>query len=150
MGQSQFIPFIVTIIGIVFTDLLIGIGLGMAVAVIHLLWNNYQTPYHFDAEKHVPGETIRIELSEDVSFLNKASIENTLNHLPEGSHVIIDESRAKTIHPDILEIIDNFEKIVAPRKNIKVEVDLDGHTRSSTAKSPELRLRAAVAKNDLS
>jgi len=149
MGQSQFIPFIVTIVGIVFTDLLIGIGLGMAVAVIHLLWNNYQTPYHFDAEKHVPGETIRIELSEDVSFLNKASIENTLHHLPEGSHVIIDESRAKTIHPDILEIIDNFEKVVAPRKNIRVEVDLDGHTRSSTAKSPELRLRAAVADNGL-
>lgn len=146
LGASQFIPFIVTILGIVFTDLLIGIGLGMTVAVIHLLWNNYQTPYHFDAEKHVPGETIRIELSEDVSFLNKASIENTLNHLPEGSHVIIDESRAKTIHPDILEIIDNFENVVAPRKDIKVEVDLDGHTRRNTARSPESQLRQAVTK----
>lgn len=145
LGASQFIPFLVTILGIVFTDLLIGIGLGMAVAVVHLLWNNYQTPYHFDAEKHVKGETIRIELSEDVSFLNKASIENTLNHLPEGAHVIIDESRAKTIHPDILEIIDNFENVVAPRKNIRVEVDLDGHTNLSTARSPEYKFREAVS-----
>lgn len=145
MGASQFIPFIVTIVGIVFTDLLIGIGLGMAVAVVHLLWNNYQTPYHFDAEKHVKGETIRIQLSEDVSFLNKASIENTLNHLPENAHVIIDESRAKTIHPDILEIIDNFQHVVAPRKGIRVEVKIDGQSNLNTAQSPEYKFREAVS-----
>lgn len=145
LGASQFLPFIVTIVAIVFTDLLIGIGLGMVVAIIHLLWNNFQTPYHFNSEAHVPGETIRIELSEDVSFLNKASIERTLNSLPEGSHVIIDESRAKTIHPDILEIIDNFEKVTAPQRNIRVEIELDGHTAWNTASSPEWKLKKAIA-----
>jgi MFS superfamily sulfate permease-like transporter len=140
MGQSQFLPFVVTILGIVFTDLLIGIGLGMAVAIVHLLWNNFQTPYHFDASKHVKGQPIRIELSEDVSFLNKASIEQTLNRMPIGSHVIIDGSRAKTIHPDILEIIENFQNTGAPRREIKVEVHLksDDVRRTATSPLPEL------------
>lgn len=143
-GFSQFLPFIVTIVAIVFTDLLIGIGLGMVVAIVHLLWNNFQTPYHFDADNHVPGKTIRIELSEDVSFLNKASIERTLNNLPEGSHVVIDESRAKTIHPDIVEIINNFVETGAPRRNITVQVDLDGAGRKNTALSPEIGLKRAT------
>lgn len=136
MGQSQFLPFVVTILGIVFTDLLIGIGLGMAVAIVHLLWNNFQTPYHFDSSKHVKGQPIRIELSEDVSFLNKASIEQTLNRMPIGSHVIIDGSRAKTIHPDILEIIENFQTTGAPRRKIKVEVHLEADDVRRTATSP--------------
>lgn len=145
-GFSQFLPFIVTIVGIVFTDLLIGIGMGMVVAIIHLLWNNFQTPYHFDSENYKKGETIRIQLSEDVSFLNKASIERTLNNLPEGSHVIIDESRARTIHPDIIEIIENFQDVGAPRRNITVEVDLDGTGALNTATSSTIGLTKAIAK----
>lgn len=145
-GFSQFLPFIVTIVAIVFTDLLIGIGMGMVVAIVHLLWNNFQTPYHFDAANYVKGETIRIELSEDVSFLNKASIERTLNNLPEGSHVVIDESRAKTIHPDIIEIIENFQDVVAPRRNITVEVDLDGTGAMNTASSSITGLTKAIGK----
>ncbi|MEL7160495.1 MAG: SulP family inorganic anion transporter [Bacteroidota bacterium] len=146
LGQSQFVPFIVTILGIVFTDLLIGIALGMAVAIIHLLWNNYQTPYHFNEAEHVPGQPIRIELSEDVSFLNKASIERTLNHLPENSHVIIDGHRAKTIHPDILEIIDNFRATGAPRKDIHVEVLLgEAYAVRSTAINPVPGFQASVS-----
>lgn len=119
-GMSQFIPFMVTIIGIVFTDLLTGIGLGMAVAIIQILWNNYKRPYHFDPEHYEKGKTIKIELSEDVSFLNKASILNTFNHMPEDSHVIIDTTKSTNIHPDVIEIIENFET-TAIERNIKVE-----------------------------
>ena len=130
-GNSQFIPFIVTIVGIVMTDLLIGIALGMAVAVMHLLWNNYRTPYHFDPEKHVPGQPILIELSEDVSFLNKAAIQRTLDEMPEDTHVIIDAHKAQTVHADILEIFDNFSTN-AKTKNIQFEVvGLDGTPRTS-------------------
>jgi len=135
-GISQFIPFIVTIVGIVFTDLLIGIGLGMAVAIIHLLWNNFQTPYHFDPEKHVEGEPILIQLSEDVSFLNKASIERTLNRIPATAKVIIDGTKAKTIHPDIMEIIQNFQETTAERKDINLELKLNSGDVRSTATSP--------------
>ena len=145
LGWSQFLPFIVTIVAIVFTDLLIGIGLGMVVAIIHLLWNNYQTPYHFNEEEYKPGETVRIELSEDVSFLNKASIERTLNHLPEGSHVVIDGQRAKAIHPDIIEIIENFRETGAKRRNINLEINVPGVILSrSTARSPLPTLQQAV------
>ena len=117
-GKSQYIPFVVTILGIVFTDLLIGIALGMVVAVFYILWINYITPYEVDEKEYVEGKVLRIELAESVSFLNKAMIMNTLKHLPENSSVVVDASRTKNIHPDILEIIDDFSKN-AETKNIK-------------------------------
>ncbi|MCB9282712.1 MAG: SulP family inorganic anion transporter [Lewinellaceae bacterium] len=120
-GKSQFIPFAVTIVGIVFTDLLVGIGMGMVVGIMHILWNNYKTPYHFNPEEYVKGQPIRIRFSEDVSFLNKASIQQTLNHLSDESHVIIDMSGTQTIHPDVLEIIEDFRQHAATR-DITVEV----------------------------
>ena len=88
---------------------------------MYILWNNYRTPYHFEPEAYKSGEPINIELSEDVSFLNKAGILNTLNHLPENSQVVIDASRAKNIHVDILEIFDDF-RLNAERKNIEFSV----------------------------
>jgi MFS superfamily sulfate permease-like transporter len=120
-GAGQYIPFAVTVLGIVFTDLLIGIGLGMAVAIIQILWNNFRTPYHFDASKHVPGERIVIALSEDVSFLNKARILHTLDEIPEGSDVLIDGSMTRSIHPDIVEIFEDF-RVHAESMEIKFEV----------------------------
>lgn len=120
MGHEQFVPFIVTIAGIVFTDLLIGIGLGMVVGVFYILWNNYKTPYHYNPEEYEAGKPVRIRLAEEVSFLNKASILQTLNNLPDDTHVIVDASDTKSIHQDILEIIDDFRKN-AETRNIKLE-----------------------------
>lgn len=122
LGLGQFIPFVITILGIVLGDMLIGIGLGLAAAIIHLLWQNFKTPYHFDPSKYVAGEPVKIALSEDVSFLNKASILKTLDRMPEGAHVIIDGSKARYIHPDINEIFDDF-KIKAENRDIKFEMN---------------------------
>lgn len=121
LGKSQFIPFVVTILGIVFTDLLMGIGLGLVVAIFHILWNNYKTPYHFNSKDYVKGQPVKIWLSEDVSFLNKVSILRTLHDLPADAHVIIDASKTRSIHPDIIEIIEDF-KHTAESKNIKIEL----------------------------
>ncbi len=121
MGNEQFVPFIVTILGIVFTDLLIGIGLGMVVGVMYILWNNYQTPYHYDPDEVSPDKPIRIRLAEEVSFLNKAPILHTLRDMPDNAHVIIDASKSKIIHPDVLEILDDFGEN-APTRNIKFEL----------------------------
>jgi MFS superfamily sulfate permease-like transporter len=118
-GWSEFIPFMVTIVGIVATDLLIGIGMGMAVAIFYILRNNYKIPYHFNLEDYTVGKPIKIQLSEDVSFLNKASIQKTLDSLPDGSSVMIDASRAVYVHPDIIEIIEDFKQR-AKLKNIRV------------------------------
>ena len=63
------------------------------------------------------GEIIRIALSEEVSFLNKASIKMTLSHLPKHSKVIIDAGKAKYIDFDVLELIKEFKTIQAPEKN---------------------------------
>ena len=121
-GKEQFIPFIVTILGIVFTDLLIGIGLGMIVAVLYILWNDYKTPYHFNPKNYKDGEPVRIQLSDNVTFLNKARIMNTLYQMPDKTHVIIDASKTKNIHPDILEIIENFERN-AKTRDIVIEMN---------------------------
>lgn len=118
-GREQFIPFIVTILGIIFTDLLIGIGLGMAVAIFYILYSNYKTPYHFNPESYKKGEPVLIELAEEVSFLNKGSILQTLNHLPDGCTVTLDGHKTKSIHPDVLEIIDDFKQNALSR-NITV------------------------------
>lgn len=119
-GYEQFIPFMITIIGIVFTDLLIGIGLGLAVGIIQILWNNFKTPYHFDPAEYEEGVPVTIELAEDVSFLNKAGILNTLNKMPDNTHLIIDAKKTVKIHPDVLEIFDDFEQN-AKTRNVTLE-----------------------------
>lgn len=120
-GHSQFYSFIVTILGIVFTDLLIGIGLGLIVAIVFILWNNFKNPYHFDPDSVKEGEPIRIQLSEDVSFLNKAGFIKTFGLIPENSHVIIDATRTKDIHWDVLELIEDF-KLNANARGINLEL----------------------------
>lgn len=140
MGRAQFVPFMVTIIGIIFTDLLIGIGLGMAVAIFLILYNNFKTPYHFDPDTYKEGEPIIIELSEQVSFINKGSILQTLDHLPNGTKVTIDGRKAKSIHPDVLDIINDF-KLNA--KNKDIELTCIGFKDEKT-KSPVKNFRETV------
>ncbi|HIP32856.1 MAG TPA: SulP family inorganic anion transporter [Crocinitomicaceae bacterium] len=116
-GWGQLIPFVVTIIGIVFTDLLMGIAMGVVVAVVIILRNNFKIPFKLLNENLEGVDKIRIELSEDVTFLNKASVLKTLDQIPNDSTVIIDASRTKFMHFDVLEIIENFE-INAQSRNI--------------------------------
>lgn len=110
LGWYQFTPFAVTIAGILLTDLLVGIGLGMAVAIFFLLLTNYRNPYFVENKPHRAGDVIRIQLSEDVSFLNRASVMRTLNNIPEGARVELDATRSASIDYDVYEIIKDFEK----------------------------------------
>ena len=84
-GRAEFIPFAVTVVGIVLTDLLMGIAFGLVVAIVSILWDNFKVPYKFDISNYKLGEPIKIEFSEVVSFLNKASIQQTLNTIPPNS-----------------------------------------------------------------
>jgi MFS superfamily sulfate permease-like transporter len=143
-GISEFVPFMVTILGIVFTDLLIGITLGLVFGIMYILWNNYRTPYHFDPKAYENGKPIKIELSEDVSFLNKAGIMNTLKHLPDSSKIIIDGSRVKSIHPDVVEMLEDF-KHNAEVKDIEFElIGLNNLQKDNTVK----KFREAVNNNN--
>jgi MFS superfamily sulfate permease-like transporter len=119
LGWQQFLPFIVTVIAIQFSDLLKGIGIGMAVSIFFILLSNYKRAYFFHKEEHHEGEKITIQLAEDVSFLNKGSIALTLDHLPEDSTVVIDGSKSHEIDMDVLEMIHDF-KSTAELKNINL------------------------------
>ena len=118
-GSNEFIPFAITVIGIVLTDLLMGIALGLVVAIVSILWDNFKVPYKFDIRNYQPGAPIKIEFSEVVSFLNKASIQQTLDTIPPNSSVELDASQTLRMHPDVNEIIEEFQ-INAATKDIKV------------------------------
>ncbi|MBL7917246.1 MAG: SulP family inorganic anion transporter, partial [Bacteroidia bacterium] len=121
LGWDQFLPFVVTVIAIQFSDLLKGIGVGMAVSIFFILRNNYKSGYFFQKEMHKEGEKIVIQLSEDVTFINKGAIMLTLENLPANSSVIIDGTKSKSIDIDVLEIIHEFKKN-AEFKKINLEL----------------------------
>jgi MFS superfamily sulfate permease-like transporter len=123
LGNSQFIPFIATVAGVVMTDLLKGIAIGMAFAIFYILRNNYKNPFYLIENNHVNGKALEynIVLSEEVSFLNKASFLQMLNHIPENAKVVIDGTKSKVIDYDILDIVNNF-RTHAQTKNILLQV----------------------------
>jgi len=118
-GLNQFIPFVVTVLAIVFTDLLIGVIIGLATSVFYILKSNFKNSHYFSSETDQQGEKITIRLSEEVSFLNKANIKATLWKLPKKSKVVIDASNSTFIDFDVLEIIHDFVKVHAPENKIE-------------------------------
>ena len=121
-GANQFLPFIATIIAIIVTDLLIGIGVGIAVSIGFILRSNLSQPIHRIVEKHVGGEIHRIELANQVSFLNRASLAASFHSLKDKSHVVVDASNTDYIDADILDLIKTFEKETGPAHGIKVSL----------------------------
>lgn len=119
-GKEQFFPFVITVLAIVFTDLLIGIAIGLAVGVFFILKRSMDNTYSYNKSSYEPGKPIHIMLSQEVSFLNKASIMLTLDTLPRNSKVIIDGTQSNYIDFDVLEVIRHFYDS-APHKQIEVE-----------------------------
>lgn len=121
-GRAQFVPFIATVgLMTVTNDLLHGVALGLAMALIQILWKNYRVPFHYDPLRYKPGMPIYITLSEDVTFLNKAGIKRTLSEVPDGARVVIDGARSIDMDPDVREIIDEFQS-TAHARGIRLEL----------------------------
>ncbi|TKB98927.1 SulP family inorganic anion transporter [Pedobacter cryophilus] len=120
-GKDQFIPFAVTILAVVFTDLLIGVGVGLAVAIFFLLRTNFRNPYFYTIDRSEGTDIIRLKLAQEVSFLNKGAIQYVLTHMPPNKTVIIDGSNSLFIDKDVLDTIHDYEHN-AFTKNIKVEL----------------------------
>ena len=123
-GLDQFIPFVVTILGIVFTDLLIGIAIGMACAVFMILRRNYIGAFDFtlqDVEAPDHSHRVTVKLNKEVSFLARASVVDALSEVPEGSHVVIDSTDNDHMDPDVQEIIKDFTD-TASLRGITVEM----------------------------
>jgi len=121
-GWKQFVPFIVTIVGIVFGDLLIGIGLGLAVGIVVILIKSYQNSYFLHIEnENDKNKTVKMTLAEEVTFINKGAIIKELNKLKENSYLIMDVRKSRYLDNDIIEILDDF-RIKAEELNIDVKV----------------------------
>ena len=124
-GMYHFIPFCMTILGMIFTDLLVGLAIGLIAALFSILLENYKSAFYFN-ESRVGNKTI-LRLSEHVSFLNKANIKQILEQFPDYSDVVIDATRSKYIDFDVYETIQNF-RVEAKHKNIKLTIEnLRGH-----------------------
>lgn len=122
LGYDQFMPFIITIVAVLFTDLLIGIGVGLAASIFYILRTNYRTNYICVKDQLESGHHhYTVELSEEISFLNKGSLQLTLSGFEAHSVVTIDGEKAKFVPYDIKEIIRDFI-LNSKRKDIKVEI----------------------------
>lgn len=121
-GRYQFIPFIVTLVGIVLSDLLIGIMLGLVVSITFILHSNLRRPLRRVVERYVGGQVLRIELASQVSFLNKAALEAVLREASRGTHILLDARNTDYIDPDILSLIRDFKDRTAPIQGVQVSL----------------------------
>jgi carbonic anhydrase/SulP family sulfate permease len=121
-GPYQFIPFMVTLVSIVFTNLVTGILIGMAVSIAFILRSNLRRPLRRVVEKHLGGEVLNIQLANQVSFLNRAALEKVLREVPRGGQVLLDASHTDYIDPDVLALIRDFTDQIAPAHGVQVSL----------------------------
>ena len=119
-GGYQFVPFAVTLVAIVLTDPLIGIVIGLLVSLTFILWSNLRRPVRMFSERHLAGDVTRLELANQVSFLNRAALRRTLDGMPPGKHVLIDAHDSVYIDPDILEMIKEYRDSIGPARGVTV------------------------------
>jgi MFS superfamily sulfate permease-like transporter len=116
-GTNQFIPFLVTIIAILLTDLLLGILIGIGIALMFMIWSNFRSSVMVVNDKN----NYLFRFRKDVSFLNKPIVKRKLEEVPADSYVMIDTSRADFIDKDIIDVINEFRQH-ASLKNIIVDI----------------------------
>lgn len=121
-GKFQYIPFLATVIAVVFTDLLTGVAIGMAIAIFFVLQGNMKRAYYFSREELEEADEITLKLAEEVSFLNKAAIKKTLKNIQPYSKVTIDAKTTSYITSDVLEMIQEFANIRAKEEDIQVQL----------------------------
>ncbi|TAI47725.1 SulP family inorganic anion transporter [Flagellimonas allohymeniacidonis] len=122
LGWKQFIPFVVTVLGIVFTDLLVGIGLGLGVGIVVILIKSYQNSHFLHIEDKSNGaHKIKMTLAEEVTFFNKGAILKELDSLPENSQLELDVRNTRYLDNDIVEILEDFSE-KARNKHIDIKL----------------------------
>jgi carbonic anhydrase len=129
LGAEQFLPFLITVLAVVGLDLLKGIGLGLIIAFIFILYTYKKYPIKMSFKELFRAYTltneegvIKVKLAKEVNFLNKGSLSKMLSELPEDSSIEIDGSESVNIDYDVLEILQNFKTLAAPQKNIQVNL----------------------------
>ena len=122
LGWKQFLPFIITILGIVFLDLLKGIGLGLTVGIVIILIKSYQNSHFLHKEIDASDKShLKMTLAEEVTFFNKGAILNELDKIPQNAHLEIDVRKTQYLDYDIIEILDDFI-IKAKERHIEIKI----------------------------
>jgi MFS superfamily sulfate permease-like transporter len=114
-GPKYLVPFAVTVLAILVSDLLVGIAVGLAVGAFFVLLDSYRTAYSYHRVESADHHDVRITLAEEVTFLNKARINAVLHNLPAGCEATVDGSRSKHIDHDVLEILNDFRNTAHAR-----------------------------------
>ena len=111
LGWKQSVPFVVTVLGIVFTDLLIGIGLGLLVGIVVILIKSFQNSHFLHIEDKSNGKhRIKMTLAEEVTFFNKGAILKELDALPRDTVLELDVRKTRFLDHDIIEILQDFSE----------------------------------------
>jgi len=121
LGWKQFIPFIITILVILSTDLLIGVSIGLLISTYFIIQNNFKAEYKVTKTLVDQTEVYYIKLNTNVTFLNKVNLRRALDKIPEYSELTIDGSECNFVDYDILEIISEYEN-KANDRSIKVQL----------------------------
>ncbi|TWT66616.1 bifunctional SulP family inorganic anion transporter/carbonic anhydrase [Allorhodopirellula solitaria] len=121
-GRYQFIPFIVTVVAIVMTDLLIGVLIGLAVAILFILNSNLRRPIRRTVESSREGDVTHVELANQVSFLNRAAIQGIVDEAKPGSRFTFDARQSDYIDPDVLSLIRDFADTTGPARDVLVNL----------------------------
>ena len=121
-GMNKFLPFVITVVAIVLIDLLSGVLIGLAIAIVFVLRGALQTPFSLDSENQSDGDIHRLRLSNQATFLNQATLSKTLEDVPDGSHVLLDATSTHHLDPDIESLLVEFISSTAPEHGIKVSM----------------------------
>lgn len=122
LGWKQSIPFTVTVLGIVFTDLLVGIGLGLGVGIIVILIKSYQNSHFLHIEDKSNGKhKIKMTFAEEVTFFNKGAILKELDSLPRDTFLELDVRKTRYLDNDIIEILEDFT-VKAQERHIDIKL----------------------------
>lgn len=124
-GYDQFVPFVVTVIAVIFTDLLKGIGIGLLVALAYILYTNYKGAITFVRD----NKNVLLQFNKDIFYFNKAELKQKLSSIEEGDYVFIDGIKSTFIDHEIFLTLNEFQ---VETRNRNIEVELKGITINKT------------------
>ncbi|EJO42390.1 inorganic anion transporter, SulP family [Acinetobacter baumannii IS-123] len=121
-GWRQFLPFIITLVAILLTDLLTGILVGLFTSSAFILYGNFNKGVRVYKEKHLHGIVTRIELPSQVTFLNRSALISALEHIHKDQQLIIDATQCDSIDPDIYQVIQDYQNETAVKRQVDLKL----------------------------
>ncbi len=122
-GRDQWLPFVTTVLGIVFSNMIVGLGLGIAVSLAFIVGRLSQRSLRRVSERHLGGDVLRIALPTEVTFLNQTTLQRLLDGVPRGAHVLLDAEDTDYIDPDVLAMIREFRDVRAPARGVHLSMN---------------------------